>query len=140
MIVFLRNLVVKDLWLKLFSLALGILIWVLVEGSITKDRPILSALIGRAVDESVMTVPVSLPPADARIVSVSPSEVQVTLRGDPKVLKQLTIDDVRAQVNLTGIETADGMRRTIEMILPPDISYVHLTPKEVEVQVSPRNK
>lgn len=140
MIIFVRNLVVKDFWLKLFSLALGILIWVLVQGSLSKDEPILSALIGRAADETVMTVPVHAPAADKRNVSFEPATVDVTLRGDPKILQQLRTDDVRAQVNLAGVETADGLRRPIEIILPPNIAYLHLVPDEVEVHVSPRNQ
>lgn len=137
MIIFVRNLVAKDFWLKLFSLALGILIWALVHGSISKDEPILSALIGGAPDESVMIVPVQAPKIDKRHVSVAPATVQVTLRGDPKALEQLRTQDVRAQVDLSGVENADDLVRSIEMILPPGISYVHLVPDEVEVRVSP---
>lgn len=140
MIIFIRNLVVKDFWLKLFSLALGILIWVLVNGSINKDEPISSALIGREADESVMMVPVRVPVMDTRNVSVSPSTVQVMLRGDPKTLHDLTIEDVRAEVNLSGIEIADGLLRPIEVILPPGVAYTHLVPEEVEVRVSPKNQ
>lgn len=139
MIVFVRNLVVKDFWLKLFSLVLGILIWFAVNFSINKEVSPWSAIIGRTSDETVLTVPVSVPLTDASAVSVDPPQVQVTLRGDPKLLQDLKGDDVRAQVDLAGIESANGLRRRIDIIVPPGISYTHLSPEEVEVRVSPKN-
>ena len=139
MIIFVRNLVVKDFWLKLFSLALAILIWLTVQFSISKEVSPWSALIGRTADETVLTVPVRVPPAEARAVTVEPSQIEVTLRGDPKLLKSLRVEDVRAHVDLAGVEMADGLRRPVEMILPPGIAYTHLTPDEVEVRVAPKN-
>ncbi|HEY2082418.1 MAG TPA: CdaR family protein [Verrucomicrobiae bacterium] len=139
MIIFVRNLVVKDFWLKLFSLALGILIWLTVHFSIDKEVSPWSAIIGRTADETVLTVPVRVPPADARAITVEPNQIEVTLRGDPKLLKSLRAEDVRAHVDLAGVEMADGLRRPVEMILPPGVAYTHLTPDEVEVRVAPKN-
>src|ERR1700749_1685472 len=105
MIIFARNLIAKDFWLKLFSLALAILIWLTVYYSIngeTSNSPLL-ALLGHPVDETIMTVPIRISATSAQSFSVDPSEVRVTLRGDPKLLKTLRNDDVRAQVDLTGI-------------------------------------
>ena len=140
MIVFVRNLVAKDFWLKLFSLAFAILIWITVQFSISKEMSPWSALIGRTADESVMSVPVNIPAVEGRTVSVNPQEVQVTLRGDPQLLKALGPENVRAQVNLAGIESAEGLRRPIEVILPQGIAYTRLTPEEVEVRVAPKNQ
>ncbi|HWD94260.1 MAG TPA: CdaR family protein [Verrucomicrobiae bacterium] len=139
MIVFVRNLVVKDFWLKLFSLVLAILIWLTVQFSISKEVSPLAALIGRAVDEKVLAVPLDVPPVDGRTVTVDPAQVQVTLRGDPKLLKSIGAEDIRAIVDLSGVEAADGLSRRVQLILPPGISYTQLTPDAVEVRVSPRN-
>ena len=141
MIVFARNLVAKDFWLKLFSLALAILIWLTVRFSISGEAstsPWL-ALLGHAMDENVVSVPVHLPSGTAQNFSVDPPEVQVTLRGDPKIIKNLRTLDVRAQVDLTGIESANGLLRPVEIVLPQGISYTHIAPDEVEVHVSPKN-
>lgn len=139
MIVFVRNLVVNDFWLKLFSLALAILIWFTIQFSMNKEVSPWAAIIGRTSDETVLTVPVHVPLADASAVSVDPPQVQVTVHADPKVLQDLKSDDVRAQVNLAGIESANGLRRRIDVILPPGVSYTHIAPDEVEVRVSPKN-
>jgi len=141
MIVFARNLVVKDFWLKTFSLALAILIWLTVRFSIsgeTSTSPWL-ALLGHATDENIVSVPVHVPPGMSQNFSVDPPEVQVTLRGDPKIIKNLRTLDVRAQVDLTGIESANGLLRPVEIVLPQGVSYTHISPDEVEVRVSPKN-
>ena len=140
MIVFARNLVAKDFWLKLFSLALAILIWLTVRfiSGESSTSPWL-ALLGRSPNENVVTVPVQVPSGTAQKFSVDPPEVQVTLRGDPKVLKNLRKLDIRAQVDLTGIESANGLLRPIEIVLPQGVAYTHLVPDEVEVIVSPKN-
>ena len=134
MILFVRNLVVKDFWLKLFSLALAILIWFTVDFSLGKEVSPWSELIGRTADESVVTVPVVVP-AGAHNVDVAPDHVQVTLRGDPKLLQTLRPADVRAQVNLNGIESANGLLRPVEMILPQGVAYTRISPDEVEVRL-----
>jgi YbbR domain-containing protein len=141
MIVFARNLVAKDFWLKAFSLALAILIWLTVWFSIhgeSSSSPWL-ALIGHPPDENIVVVPVHGPSGLTQNFSADPAEVKITLRGDPKVLKSLRTEDIRAQVDLTGIESANGLLRTVEVILPQGVAYTHITPEEVEVRVSPKN-
>ena len=141
MIIFARNLVVKDFWLKAFSLALAILIWLTVYFSIngeTSTSPLL-ALLGRAADETVVTVPVHVPTGGAQIFTVEPPEIQVTLRGDPKILKSLRNEEIRAQVDLTGVETASGLLRPIEVVLPQGISYTRLSTEDVVVRTTPKN-
>ena len=136
MIIFARNLVVKDFWLKLFSLALAILIWLTVRFSIsgeTTTSPWL-ALIGRAPDESVVIVPVHVPPGATQNFTAVPEEVKVTLRGDANMLKNLQPQDIHAQVDMTGIEAASGLLRPVEIILPKGIFYTTIEPEQVEVQ------
>jgi hypothetical protein len=134
MILFTRNLVTKDFWLKLFSLALAILIWLTVWYSTHGENaasPWL-AMIGRPPDESVLTVPVHISGSPGRFSS-DPADVTVTLRGDPQILKTLKPQNLRAEVDLTGVESANGMVSPVEIILPKGISYTRLEPDQVEV-------
>jgi YbbR domain-containing protein len=136
MIVFARNLVVKDFWLKLFSLALAILIWITVYLSTngeTSNSPLL-ALIGRPPDQTVLKVPVRLPTGAAQQFSSDPADVKVTLRGAPQDLKALRTQDIQAVVDVTGVESANGLVRPVEIILPKGISYTRLEPETVEVK------
>jgi len=123
--------------LKLFSLALAILIWLTVHFSIDKEVSPWSALIGRTADQTdVPGVHVSAPAIDGHAVKVEPADVTVTLRGDPKLLKNLRPDLIHAQVNLAGVESASGLRRPVEVILPEGVAYTRIEPAEVEVTVS----
>jgi len=136
MIVFVRNLVVNDFWLKLFSLVLAILIWLGVDFSLHKEVSPWAALIGRTADQTDLKVHVSVPAMAGRIIKLTPEDVQVTLRGDPKLLKDLRTEDVHAQVNLTDVELASGLRRPVEIVLPRGIAYTQIKPGEVEVETS----
>jgi YbbR domain-containing protein len=141
MILFVRNLVVKDLWLKLFSLVLAILIWFTVDFSLSKDVSPWTAIIGHTADEMVMTIPVRVP-GNHRDVSVDPEQVEVTLRGDPKLLEELKQrpGDLRALVNLTDVQSASGLLRPVELILPQGVFYTHINPERVEVRLSPKTQ
>ncbi|HXT13700.1 MAG TPA: CdaR family protein [Candidatus Angelobacter sp.] len=142
MIVFVHNLITKDFWLKLLSLALAILIWLTVKVNTNGETPTSPwlALLGRAADETVMTVPVRVPTGEKYSFSISPDQVTVTLHGDPKLLKSLREDDVDAEVDLTGIESANGLVRRVEIVLPPSISYTRVQPATVEVTVAPKTQ
>jgi hypothetical protein len=140
MIIFARNLVAKDFWLKLFSLALAILIWLTVNFTISGERSPWSAFLGRAADETVLTVPIQVPQGTSQTVSVDAAEVKVTLRGDPEKLKTLRTEDIRAEVDLAGVESADGLVRPVKVMLPLGISYTRLEPDEVVVRATPKTK
>jgi YbbR domain-containing protein len=139
MIAFVRNLVFHDFWLKLLSLVFAVLIWLTVTFAQTDGGR--SFLLKPNMDEKTYyNVPVLaiLPAADIREVEVDPGEIQVTLQGESKLLQKLKPTDIRAQVDLTGIESARGLHKRIEIILPPGITYTRLVPDEVQVKVPPR--
>jgi hypothetical protein len=136
MIVFLRNLVMHDFWLKLFSLALASLIWILVSPAASKRLSPTAALLNNNSDRSVVVpLQVVASAGDVHAFKVSPSEVEVTLQGDKKVLQDLQARDIRALVDLTGIESARGMRKQIDIVTPPGVTYTRVVPAEADVTV-----
>jgi len=142
MIVFARNLITKDFWLKLFSLALAVLIWLTVRFISTNGEttsPWL-ALIGRPPDETVLTVPLQLPSNPAQKFSADHASVTLTLRGDPQILKALKPESIRAEVNLNGVQSANGLVLPVQIILPKGISYTRAEPDEVAVNSSDNSK
>jgi YbbR domain-containing protein len=139
MIAFLRHLLFQDFWLKLFSLALAVLIWLTV--SFTQSGGGRSLFANPAIPEKTydgIPVLVMSSAADVRSVKVNPSEVQVTVRGDAKLLQDLQLRDIRALVDLTGIESARGLLKRIEVTTPAGITFVKVVPDEVEVNVPPK--
>jgi len=135
MIGLLRKLVVEDCWLKLFSLGLAILIWLTVN----------TALPLAAVGERVMTglpvlaVAAVSSPEEARSLSLNPRTVDVTVRGEPKILSILQKKDIRVTVDLTGVTGSHEPRVPVDVWAPPGVTYVRVDPSEVEVAVPASN-
>ena len=74
---------------------------------------------------------------DVHNFRVSPSEVAVTVQGNPRTLQNLQINDIRAIVDLTGVGAARDLRKRIEVSVPAGISQVRVTPEEVRVIFPP---
>ena len=125
MITYLRNLIFSDFWLKLFSLVLAILIWLLVSFAIHKEAPPV-----RAFNIPVM---ITSSAADVRNIRVNPGEVEVRVRGELRKLEELQARDLRAIVDLTGMKIAPGVRRRVEITVPADITFVEVNPRDVEI-------
>ena len=137
MISFLRDLVFQDFWLKLFSFVLAVLTWFTVNSMANQKEgmPVGSLSLVPPEQRLLSHLPVILLSSaeDVRSVRVSPKEVDVTVQGAPGALKDLQNKDVRASVDLTGIQAARDLRKRIEVATPPGVSYVRVEPQEVQV-------
>jgi hypothetical protein len=146
MIAWLRNLVSRDLGLKLFSLALAILLYctiyfVALKNEIVRQAGVASlpSLASVDVRKTFYNLPVLVvsSAADVRRFKVAPETVAVTVQGDPKLLDGLESDDIRALVDLTGIESGTLVRKRIEVSTPAGVTHVSVVPTEVRVIFPP---
>jgi YbbR domain-containing protein len=131
MIALLRNLVLEDFWLKLFSLVLAVLIWLTVTFASQKEA---------WTDQRVFSrLPVTILAAaeDVHNFRVSPSEVDIIVQGDRKILQNLQGKDIRAMVDLTGVTAAQDLRKRIEVSVPAGITHIRVAPEEVQVVFPP---
>jgi YbbR domain-containing protein len=131
MIAFLRNLLLEDFWLKLFSLALAALIWFTVTFVSQKEV--------RTDTRVFFSLPVTVLSAaeDVRNFRVSPSEVQVTVQGDGGILQNLQSKDIRVMVDITGVAAAHELRKRVEVSAPAGVTHLRVTPEEVLVIFPP---
>ena len=131
MIAFLRNLLLEDFWLKLFSLALAALIWFTVTFVSQKEV--------RTDTRVFLSLPVSVLSSadDVRNFKVNPDEVEVTVQGDVENLQNLQSKDIRAMVDLTGVAAAHELRKRVEVSVPAGVTYLHVAPEEVQVIFPP---
>jgi len=127
----LRHLFVEDIWWKLFSLGLAILIWITVT-FVSQREP---GTVPRVF--SNLPVKVMSSSEDVRAFKVNPSTVDVTLRGDPQHLQNLGSDDVHVMVDLTGVAAAHDLREPVVVSVPPGITFMRATPQEVQVIFPP---
>ena len=140
MITFLRELVFHDFWLKLFSLALAVLIWLTVAFAIKNEGSPVVALTVPLQEMAFSNLPVIVMSSaqDVRSFKVSPDQVEVTVQGEAKILRGIQAKDIRVIVDLTDIESAQDLKKRIDVSIPPGISLVRVVPSEVQVVFPPR--
>jgi YbbR domain-containing protein len=132
MIAMLRNLVLEDFWLKLFSLVLAVLLWLTVTFASQKDTGIDQRVLSKMIPVTVLASA-----EDIHSFRVSPSEVAVTVQGYPKILQNLQTNDIRAIVDLTGVVVARDLRKRIEVTVPAGVAPLRVMPEEVQVIFPP---
>jgi YbbR domain-containing protein len=138
MIKFLRHLVVDDFLLKLFSLALALLFWLTVSFAIQqREGSVRPPLALTAEVRTFFNLPVLVmsSAADVRHFKVSPNQIEVTVQGDPRLLQKLQSKDIHVTVDLTGIESAQSLRKRIEVSTPAGVTHVAVLPPEVQVLI-----
>jgi hypothetical protein len=137
MIAPLRDLVLKDLGLKLFSLAMAVLIyWTTISFVAIKNEASPLSTLAMATDvRTFYKLPVLIvsSAADVRHFKVAPETVDVTVQGDSRILAGLESNEIRALVDLSGIESAGGMRKRIDVSTPAGVTHVRVVPSEVRV-------
>lgn len=81
-------------------------------------------------------VTISKPATDTREFKVTPSEVDITLSGEEKVLRALAASEVRAEVLMVEYK-GETNRLLIHVYVPPrgGIKLERLTPERVQVEV-----
>ncbi len=131
MIAFLRHLFLDDFWLKLFSLALAVLIWLTVTFVSQKDI--------QTGTRVFLNLPIAVVSSaeDVHNFKLSPREVEVTVQGDVENLQNLQSRDIRAMVDLTGVEVASELRKPVEVSVPEGVTCIRVVPEEVQVIFPP---
>ena len=137
MILFLRNLVFHDFWLKLFSLVLAVLIWLTVTVSIKKEVSPVSSLVFTPAERMFYNLPITMisSAADVRDFKVEPREVELAVRGDAKTLQSLQSRDIRVFVDLSTFDPKTDKARRVEVATPAGVSHLRVNPEEVQVIV-----
>jgi hypothetical protein len=128
MIALLRQLVLHDFWLKLFSLALAVLIWVTL--SIAKEGGLGNRT---SIETYHLPIRVVSSSTDVSGFRAVPDEVRVRVRGVTRKLQDLQAGDIRALVEVTGGEMAPGLRKRIGITTHADLTILEIVPEEAEI-------
>jgi YbbR domain-containing protein len=137
----LRELLTKDAGWKLLSLALAVAIWFTVnplsQGPTKATvNPLPSAERGSFSNLPVRVIMSSA--ADVREVKVDPDAVTVTVSGRPEMISAMTGQEIIVIVDLTGIEAARGLRKRVDVTVPPGVAFISVEPSQVNVTVPPK--
>lgn len=127
MIKFLRHIFLDDVLLKLFSLVLAVVVWLIVTFASQKE----AGTTPRVFYNLPVTVLSSA--EDVRSFKVSPNEVVVTVQGDAKALQNLQSKDIRALVDITGVAAARDIRKHVEVSVPEGVTFMSVAPETVQI-------
>jgi YbbR domain-containing protein len=132
-----RDWIIKDLGWKFFSVVLAVAIWLTVY-KIRSESESASPGVGIQEPATFNNIPILIvsSAADVRDYHVSPATVTVTVSGAPDDIAKLHADQVRAFVDLTGIDVGN-LHRHVDVTMPSGLSLVNVDPREVDVVVPP---
>ncbi len=136
MIHWLREVFLHDFRLKLFSLVLASLTWMVVNFAVQRDNsPAAPLVLGNVQQRVFPKIPVIVMSSaeDVRSVRVHPKEVDVTVQGDARLISQLDARDIHVLVDLTGIPAAHDLRKRVEVSTRPGVTLLRVEPEEVQV-------
>lgn len=82
-------------------------------------------------------VTIAKPATDTREFKVAPLEVEITIKGDEKALRNLPSGEVRATVEISEFKENLGTNMMkIHVYVPPEgVELVRLVPERVQVEV-----
>ena len=73
--------------------------------------------------------------ADVHLYRVVPESVKVTVTGSPEAIAILQANQIRATVDLTGIDAAKDLKRSVDVAVPSGVTVVSVEPAKVGVIV-----
>ena len=136
----LRDIFIKDVGWKLFSVVLATVIWFMVR-PVSREPAKSGNPLAASVPRTFTNLPVVVmsSAADVRAFKVKPDTVRVTVSGRREIVDALTERDLRVTVDLTGIESARGLQARVTVAVPPGVTFIAARPPEVDVVVPPRS-
>ncbi len=132
----LRDLVLRNFWLKVAALVSAVFIWLTVHAAMRKEQDLSNYPTPATVDvRTIREVPVHVVSADADVsgYKANPDHVAVTVRGPTEIVAQLQSDGLRALVDLTGFGRARPAQKAVQVVAPPETMFVRAEPGVVAI-------
>jgi hypothetical protein len=130
----LREIFIKDFGWKLFSLLLAAFIWYTVHKIIEEPKAAVVSPDNVPViypNVPVMTVATA---ADAHIFGVDSNAVSVTVSGAKEVMDVLQADQIRATVDVSGVDgNSKELSRRVDVSVPWGVTVIDVEPAQVKI-------
>jgi len=123
----------KDIGWKIFSTILALAIWLAVHK--IREEPEASAMSGVGITYGDLPVLVVSATADVHDVRIVPNKVDVKVSGPSDIMETLQANRIHVFVNLTGIDSAHDLQRSVEVSLPRGVMLVSIDPPELIVTI-----
>ena len=129
-----RDWLTNDFGWKVFSVVLAVVILLTVRnGGVESGAPGLLA-----EQKTYPNIAVSAVSATTNVQNfhIEPNIVSVTVSGTPDVMAALDPTRIHAIVNLTGIDSAHGLKQGVDVAAPPRVTVLNVDPPEVTVTIT----
>jgi YbbR domain-containing protein len=135
----LRDLILHNFWLKLFSLLLATLIWFAVRYGIETNFQPTNPITNPIQQTSYrLAISVLTQPGDSRIFKLTPETVFVTVNAEAAILREVSTNEFHAYVDLTTIRHNERFPVKIHLHSPDGLNVIEVRPLTTLVeQISP---
>jgi YbbR domain-containing protein len=133
-----RDWLTKDLTWKLFSLILAVGLWITIHNLRETPEAAVSpfATVSTITFTNLPVLAVSTS-ADVHSAQIVPNMITVKVSGPSDAMALLLMQKLHATVNLTGVESAHGLRLDVEVSTPPGVALDTIDPPKVSITLSP---
>ena len=128
-----RDLILKNFWLKMFSLVLATVIWFVLNTNQQLDYP--QPTRQPQVKEFQCPVTLLVSPTEQKLYKVQPGQVTIKVYGDPGSIAEMSPEDIQAYVNLSARQDTEGWMR-VDAVVPKGVSLRSILPEHVYVKPS----
>jgi hypothetical protein len=132
-----RDLFIKDLGWKLFSLFLAVAIWFTVNRILHEATLPAADANASALTYENLPIAIVSAAADVHDYRIAPMAVRVTVTGAAESLKTLEAGQIHAVVNLTGADLVHEAHMPVEISAPTNVTITSIEPARVLVIIPP---
>jgi len=129
-----RELILNNFWLKIFSLVLAVMIWLAIRGNIRSNGTnAQNPFRLPSNDEFARPIVLQTAANDKQAYIVNPLSVTVKVTGDPDALKKLNPNDIQVSVRLINAPVVHGAF-PVEVKPPRNIMVQQFWPSHVHIE------
>ncbi len=135
-----QNLILRNFWLKAFSVVLATVIWFFIHDGIRHDAALSQLTLEQPLPHEYIRVPVTIQtaPGDTRVFRLTPKEVVIIAEGEKASLERAAKQDFKVYLNLTDFHAKGTVTEALQADVPPSITMLEISPPVVQVQkISP---
>jgi YbbR domain-containing protein len=132
----LRDYIQNNYWWKLLSLLLATLTWFTIWTELQRNKTTQQASGSAGNTRAFPSVPVAIKtaPSDTRGFKVTPARVLVKVIGKEEKLDTLLPDEIEVLVDLTASQSANRLRKDVQVRVPDGVFVVRVVPDIVDVE------
>ncbi len=132
----LRDKILHNFWLKVFSVILAMMIWFAIQSNLQTEAKFPQSPF-RPVETRDFRRPIAISTSATNqlVFKIEPSHVSVKIRGDRSFVRKLNLSDIQVYVDLTDVRDVHGSF-PIQVHVPREVGLYEVWPSRVHVETA----